>query len=246
MEWITPDWPAPRNVRAAATLRSGGVSQGAYASLNLGAHVGDDPDAVRGNRERLRRALDLPREPLWLNQVHGPVVFDARASAGIASQPPTADASVSFAAGQVCAILTADCLPVLLCDRAGTRIAAAHGGWRGLAGGVIAATVTALESPPADLMAWLGPAIEAEAFEVGPEVREQFLRIHPDNAAAFSENARGRWQADIYELARRELRRLGVDSIHGGGFRCFADRERFFSYRRDGQTGRMGTMIWQT
>lgn len=262
MHWITPDWPAPANVRAAATLRSGGASRGVYESLNLGSHVGDDPAAVRENRERLRRALALPGEPLWLNQVHGSAVFDARARADGVSDTtrtgsgldtsraargdaPTADASISFASGQVCAILTADCLPILLCDRAGTRVAAIHGGWRGLASGVISATVAALEARSPDLIAWLGPAIEPEAFEVGAEVREQFIGVNPDYAAAFSENARGRWQADIYELARRELRRLGIDSIHGGGYRCFADRERFFSYRRDGQTGRMATLIWR-
>lgn len=246
VQWITPDWPAPGNVRAAATLRSGGASTGPYESLNLGSHVGDDPAAVRENRVRLQRALKLPREPFWLDQVHGATVFDASAQADAPSRPPTADASVSFASAHVCAILTADCLPILLCDRAGTRVAAAHGGWRGLAGGVIAATVAALDSQPADLIAWLGPAIEPEAFEVGAEVREQFVRAHPDDAVAFSENARGRWQADLYELARRELRRLGIASVHGGGYRCFADRERFFSYRRDGQTGRMATLIWRT
>lgn len=244
LHWITPDWPAPENVRAASTLRTGGVSSGAYASLNLGSHVGDDPALVRENRARLRRALELPGEPLWLNQVHGSIVVDATSHVAD-DRPPTGDASISFAAGQVCAILTADCLPVLLCDREGTRIAAVHCGWRGLASGVLSATVAALQTSAARLIAWLGPAIEPDAFEVGPEVRDQFIRSHPDTAVAFAENARGRWQANLEELARIELRRLGVASIHGGGYRCHADRERFFSYRRDGQTGRMATMVWR-
>lgn len=244
LHWITPDWPAPRNVRAASTLRMGGVSRGAYASLNLGSHVGDEPDAVRENRARLRRALELPGEPLWLNQVHGSTVVDATTYGE--ADPPTADASISFAVDRVCVILTADCLPVLLCDREGTRIAAVHCGWRGLASGALSATVEALQATGKNLIAWLGPAIEPDAFEVGGEVREQFIQSHPDNAVAFTENARGRWQADLERLARLELRRLGVDSIYGGGYRCYADRERFFSYRRDGKTGRMATMIWRS
>jgi hypothetical protein len=241
-QWITPDWPAPANVRAAATLREGGVSCGPYASLNLGAHVGDEPSAVAENRRRVSAALELPAEPEWLNQVHGASVHRIHKAAP--AQAPTADASVSFEAGRVCAVLTADCLPVLLCDRAGTRIAAAHAGWRGLAAGVLERAVEALDVEPGQLMAWLGPAIEQDAFEVGQEVREQFAARDPDNAAAFVQNARGRWQADIYALARNALRGAGVAELHGGGFKCFEDRERFFSYRRDRQTGRLATMIW--
>jgi hypothetical protein len=240
-QWITPDWPAPAHVRAAATTRVGGVSVGAFASLNLGAHVGDDPAAVTENRRRVRETLELPQEPLWLQQVHGVHVHLNEAQV---SAPPTADASAAFATGRVCAVLTADCLPVLFTDQAGTRVAAAHAGWRGLAGGVLARTIAALGVRPAELLAWLGPAIEQAAFEVGSEVREQFLSLDPAAAAAFAPNARGRWQADLYALARAQLARLGVGGVHGGDYACYADPERFFSYRRDGQTGRMATLIW--
>jgi polyphenol oxidase len=242
VQWIEPDWPAPPSVRAATTLRAGGVSQGPFASLNLGAHVGDAPEAVAENRRRMQAALQLPAEPVWLNQVHGIEVIEARAHAA----PPTADAAVAREPGQVCVILTADCLPVLFCDRDGTRVAAAHAGWRGLAGGVLGATIAALDVAPASLLAWLGPAIEPEAFEVGREVREQFLSKDAGNAIAVAANARGRWQADLYALARRELACLGVTSVYGGGFRCHGEPERFFSYRRESRTGRMATLIWRT
>lgn len=245
-QWITPAWPAPARVKAAATLRMGGVSEGAFASFNLGAHVGDDANAVAENRRLLKAALQLPAEPTWLNQVHGTAVVVAApgpSSAG-AERPSAADASVAFSPGAVCVVLTADCLPVLFCDRAGTRVAAAHAGWRGLVGGVLAETIKALAVPPSDLLAWMGPAIEQDAFEVGPEVREQFVARGPDNAAAFQSNARERWQADLYQLARNELARLGVTAVHGGGFKCFADSERFFSYRRASRTGRMATLVW--
>jgi hypothetical protein len=238
---ITPDWPAPARVRAAATLRTGGVSEGTFASFNLGAHVGDDANAVAENRRLLKAALRLPAEPTWLSQVHGTTVINA----GEADAPrPAADASVAFGPGAVCVVLTADCLPVLFCDRAGTRVGAAHAGWRGLVGGVLAETIKTLDVPPGELLAWLGPAIEQDAFEVGPEVLEQFAARDPNNASAFQPNARGRWQADLYQLARIELARLGVTSVHGGGFKCFADGERFFSYRREPRTGRMASLVW--
>jgi len=239
-DWMTPDWPAPPNVKAAATLRTGGVSEGAFSSLNLGSHVGDDPVAVTENRRLLRAALELPVEPTWLNQVHGIEVVEA----GPTTRLPSADASVARQTGAVCVVMTADCLPVLFCDRAGTRVGAAHAGWRGLAGGVLGATIKALDVPPSQLMAWLGPAIEQDAFEVGDEVHEAFLKLAADNAAAFRTNARARWQADLYQLARNELARLGVTAVYGGGFNCFADSERFFSYRRDSRTGRMGSLVW--
>ena len=240
-EWITPDWPAPPHVKAAATLRTGGVSEGPFASLNLGAHVGDDPAAVTENRRLLAAALELPVEPTWLNQVHGINVVAAETRSAAL---PTADAAFATTPGAVCVVMTADCLPVLFCDRQGTRVAAAHAGWRGLAGGVLAATIGALDVPPDRLMAWLGPAIEQEAFEVGEEVREEFLKLGADNAAAFQSNARGRWQADLYQLARNELARLGVTAVYGGGLQCFADSKRFFSYRRENRTGRMATLVW--
>ncbi len=238
--YVEPDWPAPANVRAAATLRSGGVSAGEYASLNLAIHVGDDPAAVAENRRRLREALKLTAEPAWLNQVHGINVVEARQQ----KEPPAADASVSTRSDQVCVVMTADCLPVLFCDRDGTRVGAAHAGWRGLVGGVLEETIKALDVPPDRLLAWLGPAIERSAFEVGPEVREQFIARDPANAIAFETNARGRWQADIYALARQELSRVGVKDVYGGGFSVFADEGRFFSYRRSSKTGRMATLIW--
>ncbi len=271
VDWIVPDWPAPPNVKAAATLRTGGVSEGAFSSLNLGSHVGDDPAAVAENRRLVRVALKLPAEPTWLNQVHGVAVVDAssRRAANISASdatdarsiavnaqnpasaegatsaaPPTADASVARGPGAVCVVMTADCLPVLFCDRDGTRVGAAHAGWRGLAGGVLGATIKSLDVPPSQLMAWLGPAIERDAFEVGDEVHEAFLKLGAENAAAFRVNARGRWQADLYQLARNELARLGVSAVYGGGFKCFADSERFFSYRRASRTGRMATLVW--
>jgi polyphenol oxidase len=244
VQWITPDWPAPAVVKAAATLRTGGVSEGTFAGLNLGVHVGDDPAAVAENRRLLRVALQLPAEPTWLNQVHGMNVVPADSDQATSSAPPTADASVAYRSGSVCVVLTADCLPVLFCDRQGTRVGAAHAGWRGLVGGVLARTIETLGVPPSQLLAWLGPAIEQDAFEVGPEVQEQFVARDPNNVAAFRGNERGRWQADLYQLARNELARLGVHAVHGGGFKCFADSERFFSYRRESLTGRMATLVW--
>lgn len=240
LQLIEADWPAPKNVRAVAATRTGGVSVGPYASLNLGAHVGDDARAVTENRQRLRTTLGLPRDPLWLNQVHGTAVVEALPH----EAPPTADASFSQSPGHACAVLTADCLPVLLCDLDGTRVAAAHAGWRGLAGGVLESALRAMSVAPDRVLAWLGPAIEQDMFEVGAEVREQFIARSADNAHAFEVNTRGRWQADLYDLARRELARLGVAQVFGGGFRCYADRDRFYSYRRDGTTGRMATLVW--
>jgi len=238
--WLTPDWPAPANVRALTTLRSGGVSQGDFASLNLALHVDDNAAAVVENRRRLIAAASVPNEPLWLEQVHGIDVVEVDGQ----SSPVRADASIARQPGKVCAIMTADCLPVVFCDVSGTRVAAAHAGWRGLVGGVLAKTVAALDTAPAQLIAWMGPAIEPAAFEVGPEVREQFIAKDSRSDSAFVRNARGRWQADLYELARQELTRLGVAGIHGGGFECFADGERFFSYRRNPRTGRMATLAW--
>jgi YfiH family protein len=237
---IVPEWNAPANVRALVTTRSGGVSVGAYGSLNLGDHVGDDPLAVARNRALLRGLL--PAEPVWLQQVHGLAVVDADRAAGT----PQGDASVSHRPGTVCAVLTADCLPVLLCDVDGTAVGAAHAGWRGLAGGMIEAAVAAMGVAPGRLMAWLGPAIGPQAFEVGGEVREIFMAHDPAAAAAFAPHGQGKWLADIYSLARQRLASLGVQRIAGGGLCTFQDRERFYSYRRDGTTGRMASLIWLT
>ena len=241
LPFITPDWPAPAWVRAAVTTRVGGISVEPYSSLNLGSHVGDAIANVRENRRRAISALRLPREPVWLNQVHGTNVVDVTQ---VYSEPPTADASFARATDHVCAVLTADCLPVLFCDEQGEAIAAAHAGWRGLVGGVLAETLKVLDVPSQRILAWLGPAIEQNAFEVGDEVCEQFIARDAGFEHGFVRNDRGRWQADIYSLARHDLAKLGVHRVYGGGFKCFADRERFFSYRRDQRTGRMASLIW--
>jgi len=240
MHWLIPDWPAPANVRAALTTRNGGVSQGPYRSWNLGTHVGDDPAAVARNREMLQRRLDLPAQPHWLSQVHGCLVAEAETAApGI-----EADAVCARRPGQVCAVLTADCLPLLICDRKGERVCAVHAGWRGLAAGVIEAAVARLGRPGPELLVWLGPAIGPRAFEVGEEVYQTFVGRADEARAAFSAHRPGHWLADIYRLARQRLARLGVGYVGGGEYCTVADSERFFSYRRDGVTGRMASLIW--
>lgn len=237
--WIVPDWPAPANVRALSTTRAGGVGAAPFDSLNLGTHVGDDPAVVATNRARLRAVV--PAEPCWLNQVHGTAVVDLATYRGV----PDADAAVSRLPGAVCVVMTADCLPVLLCDRAGTVVAAAHAGWRGLQGGVVEATVRAMGVPAAELIAWLGPAIGPDAFEVGEEVRAAFVADDPAAAEAFRPaGPAGKWLADLYLLASRRLAALGVASVHGGDACTFTDAGRFFSYRRDGRTGRMASLVW--
>lgn len=237
---IFPDWPAPTRVWAVSTTRAGGVSLPPYDRLNLATHVGDDPACIAENRRRLAVMAGFPAEPAWLEQVHGTTV----AAAETVDAPVAADAAWTRVPGQPCVVMTADCLPVLLCDRAGTVVAAAHAGWRGLAGGVIAATVARLNAAPAELLAWLGPAIGPAAFEVGEEVRAAFLALDAGNAGCFQPSPAGRWLADLYELARRQLRRLGVPAIYGGDHCTFSEPERFFSYRRESRTGRMATLIW--
>jgi YfiH family protein len=239
---MTPDWPAPPNVHAAFSLRAGGVSEAPFASLNVGAHVGDDPGQVSENRRRIEAALALPGKPRWLVQVHGTHVLDTGAPVGTASA--TADAVVVRAPGTVAVIQVADCLPVLIAARDGRAVAAAHAGWRGLAAGVLETTLATLDESPAGLMAWLGPAIGPEHFEVGEEVRAAFTAADPDAAAAFAPNPRGRWQCDLAQLARRRLHALGVRQVYGGRWCTFADPARFFSYRREGRCGRMGAFIW--
>ncbi|MHB1245217.1 MAG: peptidoglycan editing factor PgeF [Sulfuriferula sp.] len=237
-DWITPDWPAPARVKALVTTRTGGTSAAPYAGLNLGDHVGDDPANVAQNRTILRAAL--PSEPVWLQQVHGIRVLNA--DGDIASTE--ADASVTRRAERVCVVLTADCLPVLFCDVEGNVVAAAHAGWRGLLGGMLEATVAAIHVPGADVMAWLGPAIGAQAFEVGDEVRDAFIAEHPAASAAFVAHRSGKWLADIYALARMRLQRIGVTRIYGGDACTYTESARFYSYRRDGVTGRMVSLIW--
>ncbi len=240
MDLIRPEWPAPPWVHACCTTRGGGVSAGVYRSLNLGDHVGDAPGRVARNRALLRTALALPAEPLWLNQVHGCTVV--RTGGRVAR--PDADAVIACRPGSVCAVLTADCLPLLICDRQGRRVAAVHAGWRGLAAGVIEATLRALGAPRGDLLVWLGPAIGPAAFEVGPEVRAAFLAADPEIASAFQAGPGGTWFADLFALARHRLAGAGVTQVHGGTDCTYSDAARFFSYRRDGVTGRMASLIW--
>ena len=240
-------WPAPAHVSAAFTGRAGGVSVGEFSSLNLADHVGDRAEAVAENRLRLRRALDLPGEPVWLRQVHGTAVTVVGED-----EPVESDASVCFERNRVLAILTADCLPLLLTDRTGTVVGAAHAGWRGLAAGVLAAAVARFACPATELLAWLGPAIGQRAFEVGAEVRAAFLAPCRDEQArgavraAFLPGRDGapKYHADLYALARIALGALGVKRVHGGGFCTFGSPDLFFSYRRDGVTGRMASLIW--
>jgi len=239
LQWRVPQWPAPANVRAIYTQRGGGVSLAPFDSLNLGDHVDDDPAAVADNRRSLQAAARLPAEPVWLTQVHGVRVRDLDSHGD-----GPADAATTAAPGRICTILTADCLPVLFAAQSGLRIGAAHAGWRGLAAGVIEATVEALQTPPSELLAWLGPAIGARHFEVGAEVREELLRPDPGAAAAFAPSPAGRFMADLYALARRRLVRLGIDRIFGGEGCTYTEADKYFSHRRDGRTGRQATLIW--
>jgi YfiH family protein len=239
-----PRWPTVPGVHARFTLRSGGISQGAYESFNLGAHVGDMPASVAQNRVRLRQQLELPGEPLWLQQVHGCQVIDAdQPKASGPMSPPRADAAVTRRPGTVLAALVADCLPVLFAACDGSAIGIAHAGWRGLAAGVLEATVHALSGHGA-LQAWLGPAIGPDHFEVGEEVRAAFLAHAAGSAAAFTPNARGRWQCDLVALAQARLAALGVARIDADGRCSFAESQHFYSYRRDGTTGRMAALVW--
>ena len=241
-DWIEPDWPAPIHVSALVTTRHGGVSPEPYASMNLGAHVGDSPQLVAQNRAVLRTCL--PAEPLWLDQVHGVDVADATAVVD-ASGVIRADASVAKRPGAVCAVMTADCLPVLFCDDAGTVVAAAHAGWRGLAAGVLDATVARMAVPPAQIIAWMGPAIGPRAFEVGDEVRHVFVAADPAAVGAFvPADKPGQWFADLFMLARLRLAAAGVGRVFGGGICTYADPQRYFSYRRDGVTGRLASLVW--
>ena len=238
---IAPDWPAPGRVRAASTTRTGGTSGGPWRSLNLADHVADDGAAVSRNRARLRHALVLPEEPRWLVQRHGARVVEA----GSAPDGAPADGIVAREPGMVCAVLAADCMPVLLCDRSATVVAALHAGWRGIAAGILEAGIRAAGPAPGELMAWLGPAIGAERYEVGPDVRDALLAADPDAVDAFRPSGRpGRWRADLERVVRRRLGRCAVGSVHGGGTCTASDPGRFFSHRRDGVTGRMATLVW--
>jgi YfiH family protein len=239
-DWIVPDWPAPACVRAFVTTRAGGVSEGEHASLNLGTKSGDDAARVASNRGTVRALL--PSEPAWLAQVHGNSVADLDAPAG--DRLPEADAAATSVPGRVAVVLTADCLPVFLCRDDGSRVAVAHAGWRGLAAGVLENAVAAVGGPPGRVLAWLGPAIGPAAFEVGAEVREAFAGVHREAASAFVPRGGGKYLADLYALARLRLAAAGVAAVSGGGFCTWTERERFFSYRREKLSGRMGAFIW--
>jgi polyphenol oxidase len=241
ISWIKADWPAPPGVHVLSSFRGGGASHGVYASLNLGDHVGDDPKAVAANRRELATTAGLPAEPRWLAQVHGVKVADLDA----AEAQFAADAAVTRRPGTVAAILTADCLPIVFASDSGDAVAAAHAGWRGLAAGVIEATVDALGVPAKKLLAWLGPAIGPRHFEVGEEVRLAFLEGHPEAADAFQMNSRDRFMADLALLARQRLAQLGVGRVYGCGECTYTCGDRYFSHRRDGATGRQATLIWR-
>lgn len=237
--WISADWPVNSRIVAGTTLREGGASSGTYRSFNLADHVGDDPAAVASNRRQLRDLCGFAAEPLWLSQVHGSVAVRNPAPGTLL----TADAVYSNRPGDTCAVLTADCLPVLFASRDAEEIAAAHAGWRGLCAGILEATVAHFEAPGEQLLAWLGPAISRVAFEVGEEVRQAFLDVDPAAASCFEPNERGRWQADLYALARQRLDACGITAVYGGNFCTYGNSSRFFSYRRDGECGRMASFI---
>lgn len=249
---LRPDWPSPASVRGFVTLRGGGVSRGPWGlpdgapgGLNLGDHCGDDPDDVARNRALLRQLL--PNEPRWLDQVHGTVVFDADLGVPGSGPPPVADAAVTAKRGVVLVVLTADCLPVLFTNRSGTVVGVAHAGWRGLCAGILERTVGELARKTDEhrWIAWLGPAIGSRCFEVGAEVREAFVAVAPGAALAFRPASRpGKWFGDLHLLARQRLTACGIDDVRGESLCTFTDPDRFYSYRRDGRTGRMASVVW--
>ncbi|ETT06263.1 polyphenol oxidase [Providencia alcalifaciens] len=237
---IFPEWPQPKNISTCSTTRIGGVSHPPFDSLNLGDHVEDLPEAVRENRHRLEELAQLPQQPVWLEQVHGTHVLHLT---GNQIKNRQADAVYTNQVGQVCAIMTADCLPVLFCSRDGQEVAAAHAGWRGLCNGVLENTLAQFKAQSSDIIAWMGPAIGPNKFEVGAEVKQAFVSQSADLAEAFvSQN--DKFLANIYLLARKKLLKAGISAVYGGEFCTVSDENRFFSYRREGKTGRMASLIW--
>lgn len=236
---LAPDWPAPANIHAATTLRTGGVSCGVYTSLNTAMHVGDNPENVQQNRQIIKTMLGLPSDPVWLEQTHSDRAVMAEKNSTLAK----ADASYTDEAGVVCAVMTADCLPLLICSADGSRVGAIHAGWRGLLAGIIGNTVKAFGQQ--ELMVWLGPAIGPDCFEVGAEVRDAFVHKASDNGNAFIPKKNGKWLANIYQLAENELLALGITKVYGGLFCTATEHQHFFSYRREAVTGRMTTLIWR-
>lgn len=241
---LAPTWPAPANVKAFVTTRAGGYSQAPYDRFNLGGHVGDLPETVALNRHQLQQKLGQELDFHWLQQVHGCQV--AEHSTATVGQVKTADAAFTRQSNQVCLVMTADCLPVLFTNHQGDCVAAAHAGWRGLCDGVLEATVNAMGCQPGELLAWLGPAIGSQHFQVGSEVREAFVELLPATAEAFKQDhsESGKWLGDLYLLARLRLQQLGLNAIYGGGECTYRQADRYYSYRRDGVTGRMATGIW--
>jgi len=238
-QFISPQWPAPSNVKTLQSTRLGGVSLPPYDSLNLGDHVEDNPQHVAQNRMVLE--LSLPATPLWLKQVHSTLVVDEQQ----ALTCPPADASFTRQKNQVCTVMTADCLPVLFCNKAGTQVAAAHAGWRGLLDGILENTLASFSDEPESILVWMGPAIGPAAFEVGQEVYEAFCTQQSSAQTAFKATGQdGKWLANLYALARLRLRQRGIENIYGGEFCTFSDEARFFSYRRDGVCGRQASCIW--
>jgi YfiH family protein len=238
--FLQPVWPAPKHIKAYTTLRQGGVSPPPYDQFNLADHVGDNRECVKANRTLLKNTLRLPQEPIWIKQTHSTLAIEALPQ----HTGKEADASFTHTANQICVVQTADCLPLLLCNRQGTHVAAIHAGWRGLLHGIIEETVKALHLPADEMLAWLGPAIGPTAFEVGNEVRDAFIKTDAYAVEAFIPH-QDRWLANIYLLAKQRLHRLGIAPIYGGEYCTYSDKEHFFSYRRDGEkTGRMATLIW--
>ncbi|MCK5720243.1 MAG: peptidoglycan editing factor PgeF [Thiomargarita sp.] len=241
LKFIKPNWSAPSQVKAITTTRYGGYSNSPYNSLNLAEHVNDNPSTVIANRLLLKQSLALANEPTWLKQVHSTELVTANFS----NYNCVADGAFSTQIGEVCAILTADCLPVLICDQAANCVAAVHAGWRGLANGILENTLHCLKQPAEKILVWLGPAIGAQVFEVGEEVRDAFVNFLPQAEQAFKISRDGHWFADLYLLARQRLNAQGVTNIYGGNFCTYTDSQ-FYSYRRDNITGRMASLIWLT
>jgi YfiH family protein len=241
-EWLVPNWDAPKNIKSIMTSRQGGFSQAPFDSMNLGDHVDDDLATVIRNRASLKQRLRLPNEPLWLTQVHGVTIANADQQQAANVE---ADAAVAHKVGSVCAVMTADCLPVLFCNQQGTAIAAAHAGWRGLHKGILEHTAKSLNCPTEEIMAWFGVAIGAAHFEVGSEVRAAFTSVQAKAHAAFMPSTnKGKWLADIYLLARLRLESIGLKNISGGEYCSYTDQQHFYSYRREAKTGRMVSLIW--
>jgi YfiH family protein len=243
-DFIIPDWPAQSNIKSLATTRLGGFSKHPYNSLNLAGHVNDSPDHVAANRALLKQQGKLPAGPSWLQQVHGTAVVNARAGSGPDEVNAVADGSVCDVPNIVCAVQTADCLPLLVTTKSGKKVGALHAGWRGLTSGIVESGIKAMGVEPGQLMFWMGPAIGPDHFEVGEDVLQAFEQRYKADNKIFTETGEKKWHMNIYQAARQVLSQNGVQQVYGGDFCTFTDEERFFSYRRDGICGRMASLIW--